>query len=110
MAVTSGKAVEGSPKHLEIQQSFQKLSTIWLCFEFADLGRRATKRPSLEVMKHRHSFFINSSKQPSPDSFSIVSGEKGQPSVLKIRKLAAAREWKITIDTDDLDAEVEISI
>ena len=57
-------------------------------------------------MKHRHSFFINSSKQPPPDSFNLVNGKKGQPSVLNIRHLNAAREWKITIDADDLDAQV----
>lgn len=107
MAVTSGKAVEGSPKRMEIQQQRPRncqISGFVLNSRFWDVVLQ--DQVLIKVMKHRHSFFINSSEQPSPDSFSILSGEKGQPSVLKIRKLAAAREWKITIDTDDLDAQV----
>jgi hypothetical protein len=73
---------------------------------FQPIVQRYVVRPSLKVMKHRHSFFIDSSKQPPPDSFNLVNGKKGQPPVLNIRHLNAAREWKITIDTDDLDAHV----
>jgi len=61
-------------------------------------------------MKHRHSFFIRSSEQPPSDSFDLVDGKKGNPSVLKIKLLKAAREWKITIDADDLDTKVRTII
>jgi hypothetical protein len=59
-------------------------------------------------MKHRHTFFIDPSKQPAPDAFELIPGNRKDPAGLKIRKLHAAREWKITIDVEDLDAEVVI--
>ena len=59
-------------------------------------------------MKHRHSFFIESTKQPAQESVELVNGKNGQPSVLKIRHLVAAREWKTTIDIKDLNEKVQI--
>jgi len=58
-------------------------------------------------MKHRHTFIIDAGNQPPPESLEIVPGENGQPSVLKIRHLSAAREWKITINRNELSAEVD---
>ena len=57
-------------------------------------------------MKHRHSFFIHPSEEASPDSFKLVNAKKGQPSVLNVRNFKGAREWKITINVEDLDADV----
>lgn len=57
-------------------------------------------------MKHRHTFFIDAENQPTSKTFDIVPAKKGEPSVLRIRHLPAAREWKITIDSQELDPAV----
>ena len=57
-------------------------------------------------MKHRHSFFVDSSQNPPVGSFELVEGKDGDQAVLKIRQLEAAREWKITIDANELDEKV----
>jgi hypothetical protein len=57
-------------------------------------------------MKHRHTFFIPSSVKPPPEAFKIVQGNKNDPSVLSIKLLQAAREWKITIDAEEIDIQV----
>ena len=59
-------------------------------------------------MKHRHSFFID--KQPIQEFFELVNGKNGQPSVVKIRHLSAAREWKTTIDVKDLEEKVRNTV
>jgi hypothetical protein len=58
-------------------------------------------------MKHRHTFFVPSSVDPPPEAFRIVPGNKNDPSVLSIKHLQAAREWKITIDAEDVDIQVK---
>jgi hypothetical protein len=57
-------------------------------------------------MKHRHTFFIDAGKQPKPEAFDLVPEKKGHPAELRISHLPAAREWKVTIDSDDLDQAV----
>jgi hypothetical protein len=57
-------------------------------------------------MRHRHTFFLDPSKPPAADAFDLIPGNKKDAAALKIRNLHAAREWKITIDSEDLDAEV----
>ena len=57
-------------------------------------------------MKHRHTFFIPASLDPPPEAFRIVPGNKNDPSVLSIKHLQAAREWKITIDAEEVDIQV----
>jgi len=59
-------------------------------------------------MRHRHTFFVDPSKHPAPDAFELIPANKKDPAGLKIRKLHAAREWKITIDAEDLNAEVVV--
>jgi len=61
-------------------------------------------------MKHRHSFFFVAAKQPPQEFFELVNGKNGQPSVLKIRHLNAAREWKSTIDVRDLNEKVRNNV
>jgi len=61
-------------------------------------------------MKHRHSFFTDAAKRPAQDSIELINGKNGQPSVLKIRHLSAAREWKTTIDINDLNGKVHITV
>jgi len=61
-------------------------------------------------MKHRHSFFIDTAKQHVQESFKLVNGKNGQPSVLNIRDLSAAREWKTTIDVKNLNGQVRITV
>jgi len=89
----------------------------WLCAKSPDFIRRRSfqrvpqqlqKGDTINRMKHRHSFFVHSSKQqqPSEDSLELIDGKTGKPSVLNIRHLKAAREWKITIDSEDLDVQV----
>jgi hypothetical protein len=57
-------------------------------------------------MKHRHTFFVPSGVTPPPEAFQIIPGNKKDPSVLSIKHLQAAREWKITIDSDELSTQV----
>jgi len=57
-------------------------------------------------MKHRHTFFVSSQPPTSSNAFELVEGENGKESLVRIRNLHAAREWKITLDTRDLDAQV----
>ena len=57
-------------------------------------------------MKHRHTFFVSSQQPPTENAFELVEGENGRESLVKIRNLHAAREWKITLDSRDLDGQV----
>lgn len=56
-------------------------------------------------MKHRHSFFVHGPDNP-PNTFELVNGDSEEDAVLKVRHLQAAREWKATIEADDLDEHV----
>jgi len=49
-------------------------------------------------MKHRHSFFLYG--PDTDDAFELVN------TVLKVRHFQAAREWKATIGTQDIDERV----
>jgi len=52
-------------------------------------------------MKHRHSFFIH-----RPDDHGGFELDSETNAVLKVRHLQAAREWKATVDAQDLDVNV----
>ena len=56
-------------------------------------------------MKHRHSFFVHTHDN-QPDAFELVEGDFEAQAVLHVRHLRAAREWKVTIDIEDLDPNV----
>jgi hypothetical protein len=58
-------------------------------------------------MKHRHSFFVHSPDNQH-DGFELVKGESETEAVLHVRHLQAAREWKVTIDVEDLDENVSL--
>jgi hypothetical protein len=57
-------------------------------------------------MKHRHTFFIHDADPSLSEAFDLVPEKKDKPSELRIRHLPAAREWKVTIDLEDLDPKV----
>lgn len=59
-------------------------------------------------MKHRQSFFLDPSRKLPRDAFQFTEGSDGTQAVLKIQHLHAAREWKITIDANELDARVKL--
>jgi hypothetical protein len=58
-------------------------------------------------MKHRHSFFVDT-RDNQPDAFELVKGDSETHAVLHVRHLQAAREWKVTIDIEDLDPNVSL--
>lgn len=73
---------------------------LWLHFE--------STLPYKIIMKHRHTFFVPSGVKPPLEAIKIIPGNKKDPSVLSIKHLQAAREWKITIDSDELSTLVKI--